>query len=524
MIWHIFKKDWKLLWVYVVAVAAMHFATAIALYELARTASPATSVWAAFVDAIPTLAYLGMTFVTAMVVLQDGLVGVRQDWLVRPIRRMDLLLAKLLFIILLVQGPMFVADVIGGLANGFPLSQCFVAALSRSVFVFLAYNLWAFAVASLIRNLSDAVVAATLITVAGIGFNIMAQTIVGRGIDPTQSTGVEWVAISLRLIISLVASAIVLLVQFTKRKTIPLRAFAVAALFLALLTRLLPWHTAFAAEQHMFPGNGMGSLLAIAFDPSHGRFQREQGAADLNELSASENRETSNSNDAVLYLPITLTHLPANSIFKADRAEYTISSVNGKPLFRGNGSLLVSTGDAPELTITQYQTIRIPVGLYSAMKGQDVSLAIRYSATSFGLDNSFTIPAVGGEERMPGFGVCTTRIDSDGDGIVLRCLQIGNPPTCVAVFLEHTPSGKRNPQQRSCPGDYAPYFGRLFYDSLARFGTELDFRDLNGLAHYPVDGSMLHDARVVIRNYMPQAHFTLNVAIPSIRLGDWQPR
>jgi len=47
------------------------------------------------------------------------------------------------------------------------------------------------------------------------------------------------------------------------------------------------------------------------------------------------------------------------------------------------------------------------------------------------------------------------------------------------------------------------------------------FRDTSGLAHYPVDGSQLADARVVMRLYSPADHFSRRVLIPSIRLSDW---
>jgi hypothetical protein len=521
MIWHIFKKDAKLLWIYVVGVAAVHAATAIILYELTRSTGAARS-WAELLNTIPVIAYLGMAFVTAMAVLQDPLVGVRQDWLVRPIRRMDLLLAKLLFVILLVQGPLFFADLIGGLASGFALHQCLAAAFSRDIFIFLAYNLWAFALATLIRNLSDAVIAGVIVAVAAVGFQLVVQALFGRGSDQTLDTGIAWFSITIRLALSLVASTIVLVVQFAKRKTLVLRAFAAAVLLIALLTRLIPWRTAFAAEQSIFRRHAAPNPISIAFDPSLGRYQREAGAADLNMLSR-DKRDPSVSEE-LFYLPLRMNALPPNSVVKLDRAEYSVSIPGGRILYSGTGGMLLSTGDLPQQSSAQYETIRIPISIYHAIADSEVSLSVHYSGTTFGLQNSFAIPAVGGEERMPGFGACTTSIDSDGDGIAMRCEQIGNPPTCAQIFLEHAPTGKRNPETLSCPGDYSPYFGKLLYDDLSRFGTELDFRDLNGLARYPVDGSMLQDARVVIRNFTPQSHFTRDLSISSIRLSDWQSR
>ena len=34
MVWHIFKKDWKLLWVFVITVASLHWISAFIIFKL----------------------------------------------------------------------------------------------------------------------------------------------------------------------------------------------------------------------------------------------------------------------------------------------------------------------------------------------------------------------------------------------------------------------------------------------------------------------------------------------------------
>ena len=34
MVWHIFKKDWKLLWVFVITVASLHWIAAFIIFKL----------------------------------------------------------------------------------------------------------------------------------------------------------------------------------------------------------------------------------------------------------------------------------------------------------------------------------------------------------------------------------------------------------------------------------------------------------------------------------------------------------
>ena len=131
MIWHICKKDMKLLWPFVLGAAGIQFTSAGMRYAMDHI-----RVSEALLD-ISNLLQLGALLVSALliatVVHQDAIPGVRQDWLVRPISRRDLLLAKLLFVLLLVHGPILLTDTMEGLLNGFPIGQSLTAAVSRSL-------------------------------------------------------------------------------------------------------------------------------------------------------------------------------------------------------------------------------------------------------------------------------------------------------------------------------------------------------------------------------------------------------
>ena len=117
---------------------------------------------------LETLMNLGVAVLIATVVHEDSIVGMRQDWLVRPIRRCDLLAAKLLFLLLAVQVPMLLASVIGGLANGFPLWLSLSDALSQNVYFLIGFTLPIFAFVSLTRSTSEALGVAVVIVVGSI--------------------------------------------------------------------------------------------------------------------------------------------------------------------------------------------------------------------------------------------------------------------------------------------------------------------------------------------------------------------
>jgi hypothetical protein len=146
MIWNIFKKDFTQLWLLSAIVAILHMTNAVFWFVLEPFNEPQGLVIVAEVFA--ALALLGNMALIVVLVHQDVLPGVSQDWLIRPIRRSDLLLSKLLFLLVVVQVPMLLADVAHSLFAGFSFPAALAAAASRDLFVLLSFSLPAFAIAT----------------------------------------------------------------------------------------------------------------------------------------------------------------------------------------------------------------------------------------------------------------------------------------------------------------------------------------------------------------------------------------
>src|ERR1700693_1045854 len=149
MVRHILKKDWNLLWPLVAALAVLQGLLAFARFTAGR-----------LLDGLPTvpgslLELLAAATVTTLVVHQDPIPGIRQDWLLRPIARRDLFLAKLLFVVVLVQGPWFVTDILQGLANGFSFGQFAAAATACAMAALLTLSLPVLAFATLTADLTE---------------------------------------------------------------------------------------------------------------------------------------------------------------------------------------------------------------------------------------------------------------------------------------------------------------------------------------------------------------------------------
>jgi hypothetical protein len=289
---------------------------------------------------------------------------------------------------------------------------------------------------------------------------------------------------------------------------------------LGIAINVVPWHPLFAVQQWTSPGAAGG--LSLAFDPGLGR------SKDYSPASAFLGNGRA---DAVL-LPLSVSGLMRGDMLLLDRAEIRLTGPDGKVLYH-DFSYLTLDGAGPiadarlevhqtgEGSVPTYQVIFFWPEDFARIKDQRVRLEIDYSLTRFSSGGKQAIPALGGDARLPDLGWCKTRIDHEGDDVELGCLAFAYPNGCLTVLLENPATGQRNPPRHGCDPDYKPWFAS-FVPGVTRFGTELPFRDLHGLAHYPVNGAQLGQARVSLQIFSPEAHFTRHLTIPSIRLSDWE--
>ncbi|HEY6344217.1 MAG TPA: hypothetical protein VIY49_22215 [Bryobacteraceae bacterium] len=515
MIWHIFKKDLRLLWWLAAGIAALRFAEVAVVQSMGLfPVNPQLR------DLPLTLAIgeiLGVGFAICAVVHQDAIPGVRQDWLTRPIRRRDLLLAKFLFIVLLIQGPIFLGDLIQGVAAGFPIGASLAAAASRSIMLLLIVDIPFFAFASLTRNLLEAVMAGVLGFFLFAIFNVLLPDRFSS--RPTWGTGEEWIAVTALAFMMCLGAAILLRLQFFRRRTRLARYLAGLFAVLSLCSTVMPWQPAFAVQRSLSPAPGSAAAIGVDFTPGAGKIRRDAGFPIL----------SGNESSAFIYLPMRVSGLPDDSSLQSDGAQIQLSEAGGRaiaarPAFPWAGFRLsarrIHANPAGQDT---YQTIPIPVDVYSRIKDRPVRLEIDYSLTLFTLASSHALPAVNGNEHLAGVGWCGTKINAAETAVQVSCEQAGRGPDCMTLVLEHVPTGLRNPERYGCDADYAPYRDWIFIpDGLARFGGNLAFRDINGLAKYPVNGSKLGESRVVMQIFRATDHFTRKLVIPEIRLSDWQ--
>jgi hypothetical protein len=501
MVGHILRKDLKLLWRMVLGVALINLIHRAILSGVGPFGSGGVSPLVVLSGILGTVGLLATGILIVMVVQQDPLPGLTQDWLVRPIRRRDLLLSKVLFVALMVQFPIFLVEVGQCLAAGFPILPSLAAPFSRSVWMFLAMDLPVLAFATLTRSLAQAAGAGIAVVV---GFAIFTQ---GAILYTNALFNRIWVTDAAQIAWGLAGVAAVLALQYYRRKTTGARWVYGGAVLVCLFVQFLPWQPAFAIERRLSPQPAVADAVQIAFDPAFGRFHRPAGQPAP--VSARASRAT---NDPYVWAPLRVSGVSEGQMLTNDGAVGRLIGPGATMIDLGRSGMPIPW----DLRGPFHYLIFIPKDIYNRLKDVPVGLEIDYSLTLRQANPAQAIPAAGGDQWIEDVGRCAVRTSAAGAQVELGCLTPGNPP-CVTLSLESNGASQGATQGSGCASDYAPYFGRVNGDSISRFFREFPFPGSQ------LAGSELKDARVFVKAYRLVAHFTRQVVIPNIRLSDWRP-
>ena len=518
MIRHIFKKDWKLLWPFVIAVAILWWIEALILFRLGLFGE--NPMLANLSRALlPFTAVFGTMFLVVAIAHLDSVPGVRQDWLVRPIPRGKLLLEKFLFAVVLVIGPIFAANVFQGIANGFAVRAALGAAAAAAAIFTCLFVFPFLALGSVTENMTGAFIFGSVCAAVGSlilsSVNDMNDFAHGTIITAGRS-GISWIPVTLELLLVVVGAGVVFWFQYFHRRTVAGRSVIAGFGILVLAAQLLPWKPAFAIERHFSPQPSAAATVELAFDAGSAKFKSLSSAA-----SPLQNfRPDRGDKSADVYLPLRLAGVPNDSVLISDWVDFHVST-DGREIYHGVGEELEIDRSANPSGKPAYQQAELPASLYAGASEKTVSIRADYSLTLFALAKSYSVPALNRSERMPGLGWCQTQINEAETAVELHCMQLRRAPICATVFLENFSTGAQNPPRAICRGDYGLLWVPL-PDVIARYAGNVPFRDATGLAKYPVDGSQLAESKVVIRLYEPVDHFTRTLEIPNIRLEDWE--
>jgi hypothetical protein len=545
--WHYFKKDVRLMWPMALALTTLQALSALRTVVLGHFNEP--RLMYTMTGFLQFLVLLGIVVTSITAVHQDPLPGDRQDWLIRPVKRVDVWLAKVLFVLLLVLAPIFLIDISEQLTLHLPLSVSLSAATSRAFVLLSVFALPALVLGAITRSFADALVFGIFATVAMELLTALTISMLPLGTMFERPQGVAWINVTSAMLVMLIAAVATLSFQYRHRRTALARGMALAGVLLAMATMVgLPSPSAMAIQRWTW-GRAQGdSEVALQFvaDRRLTSLKRVEllpmdgGPRALNAATAAAKaamKQAENSQYAQIHLPLQVTGVAAGNILYADQIAVRVAAANGEVLFEGTGACIRGTNAVgigcrmnqlevhavgpQDADLTGVPELSLPVTVYERIKDRSVRLELQFALTTFRPTKTQMIGTSVGVRQLSGLDSCATRIDSDGDEVELWCLTNRNVPSCVAAELEDPQSDSRNPEMHACTPNYAPWPLRLPMDVVANTQLSLPFRDTTGLAHYPVDQSVIARALISVTTYESANHFSRILVIPDIRLADW---
>jgi hypothetical protein len=523
MIWHIMRKDWTLLWPLVALVTIIQSALEWTDFNMSVINSSAFTL--ELLRPLTVAWLLGIAALVVAAVHQDAIPGVEQDWLIRPLKRSDLLAAKVLFLAATVSLPMLVLNLMHALIIGFPLSGALGAILYKELFTFVFFLVPLLALASMTRNMSEMIMVAVATFMVYAVCTAAAALLFGAGRCPTCDTGTVWLQHLLQHLELAAGGCLILLLQYGRRRTDASRIVVMVGA-VVLVGLQLPWSTAFAVQQHAsgIPGSAAqvelkvaGSVDRTAGDPT-ARGRQVAGRQATRALmhgdidkAADYVRGGKNESRIGIDVPLQVSGVADDELLLVDRAKAAVLA-NGRLVDRSyipNVApnlfipLIGETGSEPSVV---HQAFKIPIRDLSKTASLEVDLD--YSLTLMKVIEQHRMSAIDGEIRSATLGLCRSQLEEDS--VTVRCRQVGGAPFCLSATL-YGPDGAHNPEVRKCQPDYRPYMPAFVF-MLSYFGLELPVRDPSGAAHYAVDSSRLDGSYFVLKVYEQREHFTRTVA------------
>jgi hypothetical protein len=550
MIWHIFRKDFRLMWRFVLGLALV--AALDCWLEVVAGTAIVPGAEAMLLQLLPPVVMLCIAVMTVTVVQQDNLVGDRHDWLLRPIQSHSVLAAKLLFVGLVVHAPLLLIDMLEMAFSGIPLRQSLIAALSHQLVLFCVITTPALMVGATTRNVVGAVgfVVGLVILFVFCLLSASARGINLLGLSPLE-TGYSWLVAWTTSLIYVALLLFLAKYQYRERREIRSRILGVSmtAAAFALLC-VFPWGGVLQAQRWINGAAAGENAISLGFSlaPSPQSEPPVQASGirggvitpvprgrDLNILDLVSGIHT-------VTLPVQIAGLPAGDVLLSDKGIFRIERLDGKPIFATNGPVCaqLDRGGAggttcvfARLTGHRSQTehgagrgeilLPLPTSLYQQIQAQAVRVTLDFALTWLRHNGPQFMHAVRDKKMVEGIGLCTTGVDRDADDIEFRCMVAVRPPPCVGASLQDARTGSRNPTLFGCDLDYGPFPANWIPPApIKRVGADLPFVDPDGLTNYPVDTSRISEADVALDTYEPMAHFDRRLEIPAIRFSDWE--
>jgi len=481
--WHIFRKDWRILWPLAAATMLLQVLVMMAIRH--ATPFPLTDGTSAIAALLTFALVISMTLLIVLTVQQEAIPSINQDWLTRPVARGDLLLGKLFALVLLVHGPIVAVSVLQGLAEGFPLLPVLHATLNSNFEIALCYSVPAMAVAAMTRSVVQAIIFGLAVVAIDVLFGSLFS-------PSTGDTGLKWIWRTVSHVEILFATIVAVCWQYFSRSrdaTLQSRAVFMVGVALFALIPALPWGPAFSFQRSLAANPQASRSIAVAVE--QGAFFQDR------QILSGKNLGPPDKNETRIAVPLRFSSVPAGVLLHADRTDVRLVRSDGTVAYRGVGHVFdLPAGDDG----TVRQAIDVPSAVFARVADQPLRLELEYFATLLRGQLVSSVP-LNVPRRVPEFGWCAMRNNGD-ERLEVGCRQIGALPFCVSM------AAGRGPEKFVCELNYEPVPLRFSVDPIDHVEVLL-----------PLGAGL--DAAIAIRVYEPEDHFSRKVVVPQLRLREW---
>jgi hypothetical protein len=381
MIWHIVRKDLRLLWLFAAGIAAVNLLNAALLMNggaFARASgNEAGQVSVVSNVALPAIGLLGLVLLVISVIQLDRLPGSSQEWLTRPIPRATLFTAKLVFVVVAGLLPMFVGDVAMGLAAHFDVSAVLVASVSRSVAL-----LWLICVPAALVAVVTATLSEALVFIVGLVVILIAELVTSielKLFEPGWPAGYGWIAIWIVGLVNLGLLVLALPVQLRWRTNNRLRWILLVVFSLEPLIGVMPLSVA-TGIQHVV-GPSVRAPVSVEAD-------RARTLAFRNPAKEVRGQGISNT---LFTVPVTIVGAQETDRVFLDRAVLRLvppagvdpGGTTAREYFvkSGPGPLLLNDPDSHRMQ--GEVTFSLPTDVFAAAKASHATAEVRLFGTNF---------------------------------------------------------------------------------------------------------------------------------------------
>jgi hypothetical protein len=437
--------------------------------------------------------------VAAVAVQEEPLAGDRSWWLTRPYPWRSLLAAKLIFVIVAIHLPAFLADIYILRAHGLSAASCLGMLLQKQLFLLGVVTLPAMALATLVRRFASFLLVSVAIA-SGI-------VVLNGGFGPLpnywpEPAGARQFLAGAAFVLAAIA---IVAIQYTRRNLAISRAVAICAGVLSCAIGVaLPARLAFAMTS---PGSARIRLRIPAGSPPT--------------VYSPRNRHT-------LLIPITLEGAGPGRL---SGIQLRISNTEGFQVQSGNPSPYQPDDKIEMLAYliglhngeSDWLSVRIAGPAWDRMKDGPVSITGWAAIDQYRLGPASNIP-ISGTHQIPGIGRCGATPVGDPftqDMLKVLCESPGRAPAAQLVLR----SGGREWKARLNSSRPAPALSRQTWLSPLQRGEEFFHLTLEPLdapgAQWQIPVQAISNAQLVITPEIPAGRVVAEIDLPGVDLKRW---